>query len=1130
MAGANPPPPLQMPYLASLNIPDLTKLTNDPILHDATWPAMPTKLPSDIPKFEGKAGDDPANHVMTFHLWCSSNSIMEDSVRLRLFQRTLTGPSAKWYVEEKSGSHSTFESLAKAFLTFFQLPIRHDNGLELLSNFKQSSATHIADHIHEWRRRRSLCKAETTKQQCLDWFLRSLVALLGKDVASTFPQSEEEAISKAQQYDLIYAQSGYLYTVLPDLPKPVPFGQDKPGMSHSADGLIGATMHHSPQPQPPPMYGTPQYPPAYGGTSYYPPPPYQQPYPVATPPPISGPPPAPPIHPPIPTTSGTPSTSVYSTSESTQPSYVPYGSVPPQNPYFPFPGPPQPMAPPHPHAGVNFVQPSAAQQYQTFEQLNTANPTHPSNNAQQGWTWNNNNPGQGWNQPQQNQPAWGNQNQGNQNPQGGNNNKRQGRNNIKTIHPCALCGEFGHYTHHCPQIADFKRFKDSGSLPPSPAQPAPQQAPQQYVQQPPPVLPPNPITHQGVMTTQHMIHPTPPQMGQSATPGTTQPRDSVDRNIFLTNEEILPQTRSRQYSMPLASTSTTSETRPAPIGQPLMIPRPNAEPIPRIPRRNVHNPHAKAAHNYSLVDDLAQSPAAISVLEVLQTCPSQRKSLLSALGAIDTADTQLITFGFDNGEPRLPAQVAFQIPVKIWNTTVYRCIIDEGASTCIMSKDIWQKIGSPELVPSTISLRAYDGRPTSPIGLCQNVPIELGGKTILIDIEVIDAPLDYNILFGRNYMYAMKAVASSVFRTMMFPHNGKIVTIDQLTHYEPNHPANIGNIVPLVHVFPNDFPIAHNGPRLFQDPPMVGTCQETQPFLNPSFLAQVCVVSSKGTDMEDTLPSREASIISDVPLVAELPPHEPPANSSTPPLHEFTSPQGHIPVWETVPQAITQTPFFYPPPGIEAFQVATTLTLPNMVLALPVWYLHPPAMVPQPPLPPQTEGIPMTIPILTPTIPSPHPITNPPATAGGRRKKKEPIAPLPPHIPPPCALCKKYGHPTHRCPSIPELRNPIPLNPTPSPLATIASTAATSPNSSSTGPRTKFACAICSSYGHYTHHCPSIPYVRHTLAAARHTYLPESPPTLHTNAPTDVIYYTSSSILEQRGSTCPPPKQPPDRP
>jgi hypothetical protein len=161
------------------------------------------------------------------------------------------------------------------------------------------------------------------------------------------------------------------------------------------------------------------------------------------------------------------------------------------------------MAPPHPHTGVNFVQPSAAQQYQNFEQLNTANPTQPSNNTRRkGRNKNNNNTGQGRNQPPQHQPTGGNQNQGNQNPQGGNKNKRLGRNTIKNIHPCALCGVYGHYTHHFPQIADFKRFKDSGSLPPSPAQLVPQQAPQQYVKQPPPVLPPNLIPHQGVINTQ----------------------------------------------------------------------------------------------------------------------------------------------------------------------------------------------------------------------------------------------------------------------------------------------------------------------------------------------------------------------------------------------------------------------------------------------------------------------------------------------------------------------------------------------------------------------------------------------------------------------------------------------------
>ena len=131
-------------------------------------------------------------------------------------------------------------------------------------------------------------------------------------------------------------------------------------------------------------------------------------------------------------------------------------------------------------------------------------------------------------------------------------------------------------------------------------------------------------------------------------------------------------------------------------------------------------------------------------------------------------------------------------------------------------------------------------------------------------------------------------------------------------------------------------------------------------------------------------------------------------------------------------------------------------------------------MVPRPSLPPQTEGIPMMIPILTPTIPSTPLLTHLPATAGGRRKKKEPTTPLPPHIQPPYALFEKDGHQTNNYPSLPELRNLIQLNQTPSPFITVASTAATSPNTSRKGLRTKFACAICSKYGHYTHHCPTL--------------------------------------------------------
>jgi hypothetical protein len=322
-------------------------------------------------------------------------------------------------------------------------------------------------------------------------------------------------------------------------------------------------------------------------------------------------------------------------------------------------------------------------------------------------------------------------------------------------------------------------------------------------------------------------------------------------------------------------------------------------------------------------------------------------------------------------------------------------------------------------------------------------------------------------------MHAMKAVASSVFQTMMFPHNGKIITIDQVSHYEPNPSANIDNILPLIHTSHDKYPLVEMGPGIFKDPSLLGTYHGAPPLLHPS--NQVCVISSIGTHTEDTLPPTKDSIISDVPLVVEPPPPEPPGQSSTPPVHDSTSPQGHIPVLETVPQAITQIPFYYAPPGIKYFQVAATLTLPNMVLAILVWDLHPPEMVPRPSLSPQKEEIPMSIPILTPTTP---PLTNPPAIAGGRRKKKESIAPLPPCIPPPCALCEKEGHPTNNCPSLPELQNLIPLNHTPPTLATIASPATTIPPSSNKGLRTKFICAICSEYGHYTHHFPALPRFR----------------------------------------------------
>ena len=44
---------------------------------------------------------------------------------------------------------------------------------------------------------------------------------------------------------------------------------------------------------------------------------------------------------------------------------------------------------------------------------------------------------------------------------------------------------------------------------------------------------------------------------------------------------------------------------------------------------------------------------------------------------------------------------------------------------------------------------------------------------VMIDVEVVDTELKYNIMLGHSYMYAMKAVASLVSHIMMFPFNGE---------------------------------------------------------------------------------------------------------------------------------------------------------------------------------------------------------------------------------------------------------------------------------------------------------------------------------------------------------------------
>ena len=61
--------------------------------------------------------------------------------------------------------------------------IRYGMGTHLLTSLKQNMATHISNHIHEWRSRHHLIMFWILNQLLTDWFTTSFIGLIAQDIA-----------------------------------------------------------------------------------------------------------------------------------------------------------------------------------------------------------------------------------------------------------------------------------------------------------------------------------------------------------------------------------------------------------------------------------------------------------------------------------------------------------------------------------------------------------------------------------------------------------------------------------------------------------------------------------------------------------------------------------------------------------------------------------------------------------------------------------------------------------------------------------------------------------------------------------------------------------------------------------
>ena len=105
----------------------------------------------------------------------------------------------------------------------------------------------------------------------------------------------------------------------------------------------------------------------------------------------------------------------------------------------------------------------------------------------------------------------------------------------------------------------------------------------------------------------------------------------------------------------------------------------------------------------------------------------------------------------------------------------------EDGSMCVMSMSCWKYLGSLELVPSNTLLTAFNGIYFCLHGILPAFEIKLARKTVVFEVEVINAPLDYNLLLGIILTYAMCVIATVILQVVVFPHEGKLVIVDQLS-------------------------------------------------------------------------------------------------------------------------------------------------------------------------------------------------------------------------------------------------------------------------------------------------------------------------------------------------------------
>ena len=162
-----------------------------------------------------------------------------------------------------------------------------------------------------------------------------------------------------------------------------------------------------------------------------------------------------------------------------------------------------------------------------------------------------------------------------------------------------------------------------------------------------------------------------------------------------------------------------------------------------------------------------------------------RKAHLRSIRAAEIGEIQAVS-----KFPRLDTSITFSdsdlegcqhphddplvVRAVVANKTVHRVLVDNGSSADIIFASAFDKmgIGREKLDPVRTHLRGFSGEKVLPLGSIQSV-LTLGEPpcqaTTTTRFLIVDAPFAYNMLLGRPFLNAIKAIPSAYYMMIKFP-------------------------------------------------------------------------------------------------------------------------------------------------------------------------------------------------------------------------------------------------------------------------------------------------------------------------------------------------------------------------